>query len=282
MPEGDSVYRVAAHLHEALAGQPLTSADLRVPAHATADLTGRRVLEVAPRGKHLLARFEGGLTLHTHLRMDGRWVVYRPGERWTGGPEWQIRAVLGTDRGTAVGYRLPVVELLRTADERRIVGHLGPDLLGSDWDPVEAVCRLLARPGRPVVEALLDQRNLAGIGNVYANELCFVAGVTPWTEVGELPHPDRLVERARQMLEANKLRPGHITTGDTRPGYQHWVYGRAGRPCPRCVTPVVTGRQGSPPRDRTVFWCPYCQRGPAPEVTAARPARGGAGRPPGR
>ncbi|MFJ6382822.1 DNA-formamidopyrimidine glycosylase family protein [Kitasatospora sp. NPDC092039] len=282
MPEGDSVYRVAARLHEALAGQPLTSADLRVPAYATADLTGRRVLEVAPRGKHLLARFEGGLTLHTHLRMDGRWEVYRPGERWTGGPDWQVRAVLGTDRGTAVGYRLPVVELLRTTDEQRIVGHLGPDLLGPDWDPVEAVRRLLARPGRPVVEALLDQRNLAGIGNVYANELCFVAGVTPWTEVGELPHPDRLVERARQMLEANKLRPGHITTGDTRPGYQHWVYGRAGRPCPRCVTPVAAGRQGSPPRDRAVFWCPYCQRGPAPEVTAARPGRGGAGRPRGR
>ncbi|MEV7187981.1 DNA-formamidopyrimidine glycosylase family protein [Kitasatospora sp. NPDC093102] len=282
MPEGDSVYRAAAHLHEALAGQPLTSADLRVPAHATADLTGHRVLEVAPRGKHLLARFDGGLTLHTHLRMDGRWEVYRPGERWTGGPDWQVRAVLGTDGGTAVGYRLPVVELLRTADERRIVGHLGPDLLGPDWDPVEAVRRLLARPGRPLVEALLDQRNLAGIGNVYANELCFVAGVTPWTEVGELPHPDRLVERARQMLEANKLRPGHVTTGDTRPGYQHWVYGRAGRPCPRCVTPVVTGRQGSPPRDRAVYWCPYCQRGPAPEVTAVRPARGGGGRPPGR
>ncbi|MGW3078221.1 DNA-formamidopyrimidine glycosylase family protein [Kitasatospora sp. NPDC001132] len=268
MPEGDSVYRVAAHLHEVLAGQPLTSADLRVPAHATADLIGRRVLEVAPRGKHLLARLEGGLTLHTHLRMDGRWVLYRPGERWSGGPDREIRAVLGTDRGTAVGYRLPVVELLRTTDERRIVGHLGPDLLGPDWDPVEAVRRLLARPGRPVVEALLDQRNLAGIGNVYANELCFVAGVTPWTEVGELPHPDRLVERARQMLEANKLRPGHITTGDTRPGYQHWVYGRAGRPCPRCVTPVAAGRQGSPPRDRAVFWCPYCQRGPAPERRA--------------
>ncbi|SOB79443.1 DNA-formamidopyrimidine glycosylase family protein [Streptomyces sp. 1331.2] len=272
MPEGDSVYRVAARLHEALAGQLLTSADLRVPAHATAELAGRRVLEVAPRGKHLLTRLEGGLTLHTHLRMDGRWEVYGPGERWTGGPAWQIRAVLATDRGTAVGYRLPVVELLRTTDEQRAVGHLGPDLLGPDWDPVEAVRRLLAHPGRPVIEALLDQRNLAGIGNVYANELCFVAGVTPWTEVGQLPHPDRLVERARQMLEANKLRPGHITTGDTRPGYQHWVYGRAGRPCPRCVTPVVTGRQGAPPQDRSVFWCPYCQRGPAPE--AARRSRG--------
>ncbi|MFD5462368.1 DNA-formamidopyrimidine glycosylase family protein [Kitasatospora sp. NPDC127059] len=285
MPEGDSIYRVAARLHGALAGQLLTSAELRVPAHATAALAGRRVLEVRPRGKHLLARLDGGLTLHTHLRMDGHWEVYRPGELWTGGPAHQIRAVLGTEQGTAVGYRLPVVELLRTTDEHRAVGHLGPDLLGPDWDPVEAVHRLTARPTRPLVEALLDQRNLAGIGNVYANELCFVAGVTPWTEVGEVPHPDRLVERARQMLDANKLRPGHVTTGDTRPGYRHWVYGRAGRPCPRCVTPVLAGRQGEAPRDRAVFWCPYCQRGPAPEVsavTAARPGRGAAGRPPGR
>ncbi|WP_051838695.1 DNA-formamidopyrimidine glycosylase family protein [Streptomyces sp. NRRL WC-3742] len=282
MPEGDSVYREAARLHETLAGRPLTHAELRVPAHATADLAGRRVLEVRPRGKHMLTRLEGGLTLHTHLRMDGRWEVYSPGERWTGGPAHQIRAVLGTERGTAVGYRLPVVELLRTTDESRIVDRLGPDLLGPDWDPVEAVRRLLARPSRPLVEALLDQRNLAGIGNVYANELCFVAGLTPWTAIGELPHPDRLVERARQMLEANKLRPGHITTGDLRPGYRHWVYGRAGRPCPRCVTPVLTARQGEPPYDRVVFWCPFCQRGPAPEVTGARPARGGAGRPSGR
>ncbi|MFG3226797.1 DNA-formamidopyrimidine glycosylase family protein [Kitasatospora sp. NPDC048194] len=282
MPEGDSVYRVAARLHEALAGQLLTAAELRVPAHATAALAGRRVLEVVPRGKHLLTRLEGGLTLHTHLRMDGRWEFYRTGERWSGGPAWQIRALLGTERGTAVGYRLPVVELLRTVDEDRAVGHLGPDLLGPDWDPVEAVRRLLARPGRPLAEALLDQRNLAGIGNVYANELCFVAGLTPWTAVGELPHPDRLVERAQQMLEANKLRSGHITTGDTRPGHRHWVYGRAGRPCPRCVTAVRTGRQGDPPLDRAVFWCPSCQRGPAPAVTSARPGRGGAGRPPGR
>ncbi|MEV6978963.1 DNA-formamidopyrimidine glycosylase family protein [Kitasatospora sp. NPDC093806] len=275
MPEGDSVYRVAAGLHEALAGQVLTTADLRVPAHATADLTGRRVLAVTPRGKHLLTRLEGGLTLHTHLRMDGRWTVYRPGERWTGAPAWQIRAVLGTERGTAVGYRLPVVELLRTTDERHAVGHLGPDLLGSDWDPAEAVRRLLAHPGRPLAEALLDQRNLAGIGNVYANELCYLAGVTPWTPVGELTGPDRLVERARQLLDANKLRPGHITTGDTRRGHQQWVYGRAGRPCARCGTAVLTARQGTPPQDRIAYWCPYCQRGPAPEVRPGPPGRPG-------
>ncbi|MGW6918570.1 DNA-formamidopyrimidine glycosylase family protein [Kitasatospora sp. NPDC054939] len=285
MPEGDSVYRAADRLHRALAGQVLTTADLRVPAHSTADLTGRRVLEVTPRGKHLLARLEGGLTLHTHLRMDGRWEVYRPGERWAGGPGWQIRAVLGTEQDTAVGYRLPVVELLRTADEPRAVGHLGPDLLGPDWDQSEAVRRLLAHPGRPLGEALLDQRNLAGIGNVYANELCFLAGATPWTPVGELARPDRLVERARQLLDANKLRPGHITTGDTRPGHRHWVYGRAGRPCPRCGTLVRTADQGRPPQERIAFWCPYCQRGPAPEVRPvrdARPAPGAGGRRPGR
>nr|SCN11963.1 DNA glycosylase [Kitasatospora aburaviensis] len=285
MPEGDSVHRVAARLHEALADRVLTTADLRVPAHATADLTGRRVLEVAARGKHLLTRLDGGLTLHTHLRMDGRWEVYRPGERWAGGPTWQIRAVLGTEHGTAVGYRLPVVELLRTADEQRVVGHLGPDLLGPDWDPAEALRRLLADPGRPLAEALLDQRNLAGIGNVYANELCFLAGLTPWTAVGELPRPERLVERARQLLDANRLRPGHITTGDTRPGRRHWVYGRAGRPCRRCGALVRTATQGTPPQERVAFWCPYCQRGPAPEAGTARGARpgpGGAGRRPGR
>ncbi|MEU1422607.1 DNA-formamidopyrimidine glycosylase family protein [Kitasatospora sp. NPDC005751] len=283
MPEGDSVYRVAARLHEELAGRVLTAADLRVPAHATADLTGRRVLEVAPRGKHLLTRLDGGLTLHTHLRMDGRWAVYRPGERWSGGPAWQIRAVLGTEHSTAVGYRLPVVELLRTAEEERVVGHLGPDLLGPDWDAGEAVRRLLAQPGRPLAEALLDQRNLAGIGNVYANELCFLAGVTPWTPVGELPRPERLVERSQQILDANRLRPGHVTTGDTRPGRRHWVYGRAGRPCARCGTVVRTATQGTPPQERVAFWCPHCQRGPAPGTrTATRPGPGGAGRRPGR
>jgi endonuclease-8 len=261
VPEGDTVYLTAAQLHRALAGRLLTAADLRVPAHATADLTGRQVLEVVPRGKHLLTRLDNGLTLHTHLRMDGRWAVYRAGERWSGGPAFQIRAVLGTEQHTAVGYRLPVVELLRTADEQRAVGHLGPDLLGPDWDPAEARRRLLAEPQRPLAEALLDQRNLAGIGNVYANELCFLAGVTPWTTVGSLTTLDRLLARAQQVLDANKLRHGHVTTGDTRPGRQNWVYGRARRPCSRCGTPV---RSATHAEDRPVYWCPHCQRGPAP------------------
>ncbi|WP_405014446.1 DNA-formamidopyrimidine glycosylase family protein [Kitasatospora sp. NBC_01539] len=261
MPEGDTVHRTAASLREALAGRRLTAADLRVPAHATADLTGRLVLDVVPRGKHLLTRFDGGLTLHTHLRMDGRWSVFRPGERWSGGPAYEIRAVLATAGLTAVGFRLPVVELLPTADEARAVGHLGPDLLGPDWDAAEALRRLTADPARPVGEALLDQRNLAGIGNVYANELCFMAGTTPWTPVGEVAALDRVVAKAHHLLDANKLRTERLTTREDAPGRRTWVYGRARRPCSRCGTTVRTAPYA---QDRPAFWCPHCQRGPAP------------------
>jgi endonuclease-8 len=144
------------------------------------------------------------------------------------------------------------------------VGHLGPDLLGPDWDEAEAVRRVCGTPGRTLCEALLDQRNLAGIGNVYANELCFLAQVSPWTpvaQVGELP---RVVHAARQLLLANKLRHGHVTTGDPGRDRQHWVYGRAHRPCRRCGAAVRTARLGAPPQDRVVFWCPRCQPGPAP------------------
>ncbi|WP_416966422.1 DNA-formamidopyrimidine glycosylase family protein, partial [Streptomyces sp. Agncl-13] len=131
MPEGDTVWQTARRLHTALAGKVLTRSDLRVPKYATADLTGRTVLEVTPRGKHLLTRIEGGLTLHSHLRMDGTWRVYANGQHWSGGgPAHQIRVILGTADSTAVGYRLPVLELIRTTEEHRAVGHLGPDLLG--------------------------------------------------------------------------------------------------------------------------------------------------------
>ncbi|WP_042380685.1 DNA-formamidopyrimidine glycosylase family protein [Streptacidiphilus melanogenes] len=272
MPEGDSVYRTAWELRRALAGEVLTVGELRVPAHATADLVGREVLDVTPRGKHLLTRIEGGLTLHTHLRMEGRWQVFRAGEPWSGGAQHQIRAVLGNAERTAVGYRLGVVELLPTPAEARVVGHLGPDLLGPDWDESEALRRLAAVPGRGIGEALLDQRNLAGIGNVYANELCFMAGVSPWTpvaEVGELP---RVLRAAHHLLLANKLRHGHVTTGDARQDRRHWVYGRVHRPCRRCGAPVRQARLGEPPQDRVVYWCPRCQPGPTPG--GATPAGG--------
>ncbi|MFI2240305.1 Fpg/Nei family DNA glycosylase [Streptomyces chrestomyceticus] len=259
MPEGDTVWRTARRLHEALAGKPLARSDLRVPKLATTDLSGRTVLEVVPRGKHLLTRVEGGLTLHSHLRMDGAWQIYAPAERWRGGPAHQIRAILATADRTAVGYRLPVLDLLRTADEHDAVGHLGPDLLGPDWDPAEALRRLLADPDRPLGEALLDQRNLAGIGNVFKCELCFLLRASPWLPIGRLPTPERATTLAKKLLEANKDRLARVTTPSARPDRRQWVYGRAGRPCFRCGTPVRTGEQGPPTQERVTYWCPTCQ-----------------------
>ena len=279
MPEGDTVWQAARRLDGALAGRRLVRCELRVPRLATADLTGRAVREVVPRGKHLLTRFEGGLTLHSHLRMEGRWRVFAAGERWHGGAGHQIRAVLGTARHTAVGYRVQELELLRTAEEARVVGHLGPDLLGPDWDRAEALRRLRAEPGRPLGSALLDQRNLAGIGNVFMAELCFLAGVTPWLTVGELDRAGGLVPlvaEAERLLTENRERPLRVTTPPrlrARHGPRLHVYGRAPRPCPVCGTPVRVAAEthGLPGRERPTYWCPGCQRGPAPE--GARPPR---------
>ncbi|MFF5131374.1 DNA-formamidopyrimidine glycosylase family protein [Streptomyces syringium] len=271
MPEGDTVWRTARHLHRALAGEPLVRSDLRVPKLATVDLTGRRVTEVVPRGKHLLTRVEGGLTLHSHLGMDGAWRIYEPGERWHGGPQHQIRAVLANAAHSAVGYRLPALDLLRTADESTVVGHLGPDLLAPDWsrdDQEEAVRRLLGDPARTVGEAVLDQRNLAGVGNVYKSELCFMLRLSPWLPVAELPSAERLVALARKLLDVNKARTTRITTADQRIDHRLWVYGRAGRPCRRCGTPVRAADQGPAGQERPTYWCPRCQPGPEPTPTA--------------
>ncbi|CAM5532949.1 putative endonuclease 8 2 [Streptomyces spiroverticillatus] len=279
MPEGDTVWQAATRLHTALAGRPLTHADLRVPRFATSDLTGRTVLDVTPYGKHLLTRITGGLTLHSHLRMEGTWRIFAPGTPWRGGPEHQIRAVLQNTEATAVGYRLPVLELLPTAEEHTVIGHLGPDLLSPHWDETlqdQAVRNLLAAPARPLGEALLDQRNLAGIGNVYKSELCFLARVTPWLPVGELAPdvPARLVATAHRLLDLNKDHPDRRTTtvARTSPASRPtrtttapdllYVYGRRSRPCLRCRTPIRKADQGDGSRERPTYWCPNCQPGP--------------------
>ncbi|MCS0605762.1 DNA glycosylase [Streptomyces sp. LP11] len=264
MPEGDTVWQAARRLHEALAGRTLTRSDFRVPKYATVDLTGRGVLATLARGKHLFTRFEGGLSLHSHLRMEGAWKVFGTGERWRGGAAYQIRVILGTADRAAVGYRLPVLELLRTTEEENVVGHLGPDLLGPDWDPAHALANVLADPARQLGEALLDQRNLAGIGNVYKSELCFLLGVTPWLPAGALPadRADKLPVLAKKLLEANRDRPVRRTTG--LPGQDLFVYSRAPRPCLRCGTSIRVADQGDGSQDRPTYWCPTCQTGPAP------------------
>jgi endonuclease-8 len=259
VPEGDTVWRTAKRLDQALTGQVLTRTDFRVPAYATLDLSGSTVTGTVSRGKHLLTRIGAEHTLHTHLKMEGSWHLYRAGSTWRR-PVHEARVVLTTGEWTAVGFALGVTEVIATADEDEVDGHLGPDLLGPDWDEAEALRRLGAEPDRAVGEALLDQRNLAGIGNMYMAELCFLAGVRPAAAVHEVPDLVRMVRRAKQVLEANKERVQQATTGDLRRERQLWVYARGGKPCHRCGTRIESGMLGEAPRERITFWCPRCQR----------------------
>ncbi|MCR2802175.1 DNA-formamidopyrimidine glycosylase family protein [Microbacterium sp. zg-Y818] len=257
MPEGDTVYRTARTLHDALAGHEITRFDIRVPGSATADLRGETVSEVVPRGKHLLLR-AGGATLHSHLKMEGEWHVYPTGGRWRR-PGYTARAIVGNERADAVGFDLAMVEVLPTADEARVVGHLGPDPLAADWDAAEAARRVGA-DSRPVHVALLDQRNVAGLGNVYANEVLFVRGILPTTPGTEVDAP-ALIDTAARMIRTNRDRSRRVFTGDARPGRGMWVYGREAKPCRRCGTLVRAGALGArPTAERNVFWCPVCQR----------------------
>ncbi len=256
MPEGDTVWQTARTLGKALEGAAVT-VDFRVPQLATTDLAAT-VTTSASRGKHLLTRFDNGDTLHTHLKMEGSWHLYRPGEHWRR-PAHEARVVLTGEDWTAVGFALGVVELVRTDAEDTVVGHLGPDLLGDDWDAAEAVRRLASDPDREIADALLDQRNLAGIGNLYKNELCFLAGHHPRTPVGRVADLDRVVDRAQRMLFVNRERVEQVTTGDLRRGRQHWVYRRDRQPCRRCGSRIRVDQQGPEGQERATYWCPTCQ-----------------------
>ncbi len=273
MPEGDTVHRTARLQNAALAGRVLTGFELRVPRLATADLAGETVHEVVARGKHLLHRI-GGFTVHSHLKMEGSWRTFAATaetasgfERWSR-PAYLARAVLTTDAVQSVGFELGTLELHARADEDDAVGSLGPDLLDPAWGPelrAEAIARLEADPELPVFVAVLDQRRMAGVGNVYANELAFTRGLLPTHPIGDTDVP-ALVDLARRMLVANVGRWTRATTGDLRPGRHYWVYGRRGRPCLRCGTALQGGTLGPelgpgvPDQDRVVSWCPVCQR----------------------
>ena len=272
MPEGDSVWRTARRLDRGLAGGTVVRSDLRVPQHATADLRGRTVLGTDTYGKHLFTRFDGSgpaqaLTLHTHLRMDGEWTVQRPGRRLPARLAPDVRALLETDSGrVGVALRMPVVELMSTRDEVRVTRVLGPDPLRADWDAGEAVRRLGADPDRRLAAALLDQRVLAGLGNLWVNELCFVRGHSPWARTGDVDLTGLVATAARMLRQSVAVRGnGQVTTGDPRPGHEHWVYQRSGQPCRRCRTPVrYAAAVPGDARRRATWWCPHCQPGPNP------------------
>ena len=249
MPEGDTVWHTAATLRQHLAGRTLTRCDVRVPKFATVDLTGQVVDEVLSRGKHLFIRV-GSASIHSHLKMDGSWRVGRQRV------DHRARIILEAADVRAVGIDLGVLEILDRDHDGAVVAHLGPDLLGEDWDARVAAANLIADPDRAIAAALLDQRIMAGIGNVYSNELCFVTGHLPTAPVRNIADPLRLVSRARDMLWANRSRHNRTTTGDTRAGRQVWVYGRTGQPCRRCGTPIAYDGDAQ----RVQYWCPRCQR----------------------
>lgn len=256
MPEGDTVFRTAVALREALVGKTLTRCDVRVPRYATVDLTGHTVDEVLSRGKHLFIRV-GPASIHSHLKMDGSWRITSRGR--TPRPDYKIRVLLEAGEIAAAGVDLGVLEILDRADDMETVAHLGPDLLGPDWDSGQASVNLAADPDRPIAAALLDQRVMAGVGNVYCNELCFLFGRLPTSPVSTLADPLRIVTRARDMLWANRLRVSRTTTGNTRPGRELWVYGRGGEPCRRCGTPIARADQSEVTGERVSYWCPSCQ-----------------------
>ena len=228
-----------------------------MPALATVDLTGRAVTSVRSYGKHLLFRLDDGICLHTHFRMDGSWHLYRQGRTWHGGPEWQVRAVLETADWQAVGYRLPVVELLDARGVEALLGRLGPDILDDDVNLDDVVNRLREQGDRAIGDALLDQSIVAGFGLIYVSETLFLRGIPPQAPVDSIADLAALVETGRALMRANRARGAQASTGSLRD--QHYVYGRAGRACLRCSTRIAYAKQRSGSYERDAYWCPHCQ-----------------------
>ena len=266
MPEGDTIFRAARALRQALEGEAVTPSATsvgQVRALGEQRLVGQTVAAVEPRGKHLLIWFApSGLALHSHMRMTGSWHLYRHGQRWRRQPH-RVRFRLETAPWLALCFAAPVIELL-SADQ---VAHhpslaaLGPDALGEEPDLDEVRRRLAAVADTTIGEALLDQRVMAGVGNVYKNEVLFIHGVDPWTPVAEVDAVtrDALLDTAVQLLRRN-VRPGQVrrvTTGAAGTGDELHVYGRYRRPCPRCHRPIAVGRQGD--QGRLTYWCRSCQ-----------------------
>jgi len=275
MPEGDTIFRSARALHRALAGKPVTAFRSTYPTltrfHDDTPLTGQLVERVEARGKWLLMHFSGGGTLITHMLMSGSWHIYRPGERWQK-PVHTARIVLENADYHAIGFNVPVAEMHTAqslARDRRIPDP-GKDLLRDNFDSEAALARFLAYPDEELANVLLDQRVLAGVGNEFKSEVCFVTGMHPFRKAGTLSREEvaRIIAVARRQLAANVMEDspdrivtwrgvGRRTTHRSDPTESLWVYGRAGQPCRKCATPIRRRLQGFDAR--ITFWCPQCQ-----------------------
>jgi endonuclease-8 len=272
MPEGDHIFRAARTLNRALAGHQVVRFESVLPAltrvHDDTPITGRTIESVTAAGKHVLMRFSGGLVLRTHMRMNGSWHIYRPGETWQR-PRRDMRIVVATKEFEAVGFNVPVAEFLKPAEMARHddLRLMGPDLLGTAFDPDEAIRRFRERPDMDIADALLNQRLVAGAGNIYKSEVLFLCGVSPFAPVRDVSDDSlrEILATARKHLQANVTDPkGGITTyrgyrrGSGRDASERrYVYGRARKPCRKCGTLIRVKAQG--PHARLTYWCPTCQ-----------------------
>ena len=281
MPEGDTIYRAAQSMHRVLAGHAVTKFET---AYAHLDrvdvdspIAGRIVEKIVSAGKHHLIHFSGDLILRTHMRMNGSWHLYRHGERWWRGAH-AMRVRIDTADWVAVAFNVPVAEFITPADltRRDPVAELGPDLLGETFDRDEAIRRVIASGPRAIAQTLLDQRIVAGIGNVYKSEVLFLSGVHPEVPSSAVPRPvlERMLDIARGLLKDNVIdgsSPRIQTYRNLRqlnPASEHdeslWVYGRRGKPCRRCATPIAMKKMGL--EARSTYWCPHCQPAPGTNV----------------
>jgi endonuclease VIII len=268
MPEGDTIFRAARTLHRALAGKTVVRFESMLPAltrvHDDHPIPGRTVERVAARGKHILVSFSGDLILHTHMRMNGSWHIYRPGERWQRSAR-EMRVLVASADMVAVGFNIPIAEFLdaRGLERREQLRQLGPDLLSDRFDRAEALRRVRAHPDDAIGDVLLNQRVMAGIGNVLKSETLFVAGVDPFARVRDLTNDalERLFGVGRRLLSIN-ARPHagafRQTTGRMNPSESLWVYGRGGLPCRTCGEPIRARKTGLDAR--LTYWCPRCQK----------------------
>ncbi len=259
MPEGDTVRRLADRIARRFLGEQVQRCISRHPSIATLDLTGQRLTRTDAVGKHLLLYFDD-VTIHGHLRMDGSWTL---GPRATE-PEWRRRLELEMETGWMTALDMPVLEAVSAGDEDRVVGHLGPDLCGPVAPDVdEIVDRLRSQPERHLGAALLDQRNVAGFGNLYAIEVPFVCGVSPFQPIGTVTELAALVEIGAALIRTNAERGPQNTTGRRLDTSQHWIYGRGRALCPLCPARIERVDERSSPWGRVTFWCPNCQAGDA-------------------
>lgn len=266
MPEGDTIYRAARTLHAALAGRRVTRFETALAQLARVDdeepVAGRTIERVAAAGKNLIIDFSGDLHLHTHMRMHGSWHIYRPGEKWRK-PRSEMRVAIETDAWVAVAFNVPVAEFhdARSLAQQEDLHRIGPDLLAETFDAEEAMRRIRERADVEIADVLLNQRVVAGMGNEYKSEVLFVAHVNPFARVRDLTDEQlaTLLRHARKLMLANvrKRSQGRVTTFSLDPREQKYVYGRGGKPCRRCGTPIAYKKQG---RDaRGTYWCPRCQ-----------------------